>query len=241
QVLMSVDSGLTYTLLPNKYAITLGAATIQPNLIPTNRKGRIIVRSLSGLVADTSDYFKILIPELSLIKPNATTNWKMGNNLEVSWTSMDIDSIELHMSVDSGISYTKVSSNYSALVSSINFIPNLDPKSFFGKVIIKSLSDMNVADTSEFFNLEIPIGLLDSKINELNLSLYPNPLGNDNLIIDGLSKESEVLILDLFGREVYKNTSIESNELPLQFLTKGLYIVEVKLKEKHSIFRLLKD
>jgi endonuclease I len=241
QVLMSVDSGLTYSLLPNKYSISLGSTTIQPSLIPISRKGRIIVRSLNGLVADTSDYFKISIPELFIVKPNASTNWKMGNNLEVSWTSLDIDSIEINMSVDSGISYNKVSGNYSALVSSINFIPNLEPKSNFGKLIIKSLTDKDVADTSEFFNLEIPIGLIDEKRNELNLNIYPNPLGNNNLNIEGLILGSKVLITDLFGREVYKNEFIESNEISLQFLTKGIYILEVGLNEKQSIFKLLKD
>jgi endonuclease I len=241
QVLMSVDSGLTYSLLPNKYAITLGAATIQPNLIPTKRNGRIILRSLSGLVADTSDYFKILIPELSLIKPNATTIWNPGNNLEVSWVSKDIDSIELKMSVDSGFTYTKISSNYIASLSSVSFVPTLIPKTAYNKLIIKSLFDSDLADTSEFFNTIFPIGMDDDLRNDLNLNIYPNPLGNNNLVIDGFMLGSKVLITDLFGREVYKNELMESNEISLQFLSKGIYIIDIKLNEKQSIFKLLKD
>ncbi len=241
QVYMSVDSGLTYKLLPNRFSVKAGSAIIQPLLIPVNRSGRIIVKSTTGSTADTSDFFKILIPELSLIKPNSTSSWKVGNSLEYSWVSKDIDSIELKMSVDSGITYTKISSNYSASLSSVSFVPTLIPSSSYGKVIIKSVLDADLADTSAFFNLEIPIGLVDVKKNELNLNIYPNPLTNENLIIDGLIFGSALSIYDLFGREVYKNKQIESNEISLQFLTKGIYIIDVRLNEKQSIFKLLKD
>lgn len=241
QVLMSVDSGLTYTLLPNRFSVKSSSASIQPSLIPVKRNGRIIVKSTTGSTADTSDYFKILIPELSLIKPNSTSSWKVGNSLEFSWVSKDIDSIELKMSVDSGFTFNRISSNYSASLSSVSFVPTLIPSSSHGKVIIKSVLDADLADTSAFFNLEIPIGLVDEKRTELNLNIYPNPLGNDNLIIEGLILGSKVLITDLFGREVYKNEYVESNEISLQFLTKGIYIIEVRLNEKQSIFKLLKD
>jgi hypothetical protein len=241
QVYMSVDSGLTYTLLPNRLSVKSGSAIIQPLLIPVKRSGRIIVKSTTGSTADTSDYFKILIPELSLIKPNASSSWKIGNNLEVSWVSIDLDSIELKMSVDSGNSFTKVSSNYYAGMPNITFIPNLIPSSSYGKFIIKSLVDFNLADTSEFFNLEIPIGLVDNNRNELGLNLYPNPLGNDNLFIEGLLIGSTISMYDLFGREVYKTKVTESNEISLQFLTKGIYIIDVNFEEKRSIFKLVKD
>jgi endonuclease I len=241
QVYMSVDSGLTYTLLPNRLSVKSGSAIIQPLLIPVKRSGRIIVKSTTGSTADTSDYFKILIPELSLIKPNASSSWKIGNNLEVSWVSIDLDSIELKMSVDSGNSFTKVSSNYYAGMPNITFIPNLIPSSSYGKFIVKSLVDFNLADTSEFFNLEIPIGLVDNNRNELGLNLYPNPLGNDNLFIEGLLIGSTISMYDLFGREVYKTMVTESNEISLQFLTKGIYIIDVNFEEKRSIFKLVKD
>lgn len=241
QVYMSVDSGLTYTLLPNRLSVKSGSAIIQPLLIPVKRSGRIIVKSTTGSTADTSDYFKILIPELSLIKPNASSSWKIGNNLEVSWVSIDLDSIELKMSVDSGNSFTKVSSNYYAGMPNITFIPNLIPSSSYGKFIVKSLVDFNLADTSEFFNLEIPIGLVDNNRNELGLNLYPNPLGNDNLFIEGLLIGSTISMYDLFGREVYKTKVTESNEISLQFLTKGIYIIDVNFEEKRSIFKLVKD
>jgi hypothetical protein len=145
------------------------------------------------------------------------------------------------MSVDSGNSFTKVSSNYYAGMPNITFIPNLIPSSSYGKFIIKSLVDFNLADTSEFFNLEIPIGLVDNNRNELGLNLYPNPLGNDNLFIEGLLIGSTISMYDLFGREVYKTKVTESNEISLQFLTKGIYIIDVNFEEKRSIFKLVKD
>jgi hypothetical protein len=48
--------------------------------------------------------------------------------------------------------------------------------------LIKSLLETDLADTSEFFNLEIPIGLVDNKRNDLNLNIYPNPLEDDRII-----------------------------------------------------------
>jgi hypothetical protein len=145
------------------------------------------------------------------------------------------------MSVDSGNSFTKVSSNYNASLLNVSFVPNLIPSSSSGKVIIKSLLETDLADTSEFFNLEIPIGLVDNKRNDLNLNIYPNPLGNTNLIIDGLLPGSSLIIKDLFGREIYNEKKVETNEISLQFLSTGIYFIDIKMNEKQSIFKLVKD
>jgi endonuclease I len=239
QVYMSVDSGNSYSLLPSKFLASAGAVTIQPNLTPTKRGGRIIVKATNGLAADTSDIFRILIPELQLLKPNSTSNWKVGNNLEVSWTSIDIDSVQLKMSVDSGLSFAPIGAKYAASIGTVNVVPPLIPTKQSGKLIISTLNGL-ISDTSDLFNLEIPIGLNSQNLNELNLSIYPNPIGNEQLVISGLKEGSMIEIMNMLGEVILKENNSTSDSISFNDIESGIYLIQVKHDNKKSIFRILK-
>ena len=239
-IYMSVDSGLTYQLVGNRYTISLGSVNILPNLQAMSRTGRIIARAKNGSVADTSDYFRILIPALQILKPNSTDSWKAGNNLQISWTSMDIDSVEIEMSVDSGMNYSNIGTRYASGLSTVNIMPTLVPSSTFGRVIIKSYP-MEISDTSEYFILELPIGIQSVLQNNLNLLVYPNPLNNETLTIQGLLPNSSITIFDKNGRKVYEEIESKSDEINLQYLSKGLYLLQVTKDENRSLIKIIKD
>ncbi|MFY8020437.1 MAG: endonuclease [Bacteroidia bacterium] len=237
---MSVDSGLTYQKIGNRYAVNLGLVNINPNLQATSRTGRIIAKAKNGSASDTSDYFRILIPSLQIQRPNSSDSWKSGTSLQITWSAIDIDSVEFEMSVDSGANFTKIGARYGAAESVVNVSPSLVPLSKYGKLIIKT-SPFELADTSEFFSLELPIGLQTSMQNELNLNVYPNPLGSGRLYIEGLMMGSSIGIFDLNGRKVYEELACNSNTLDLQFLSSGVYVLQVINDNNRSVFKLIKD
>ena len=74
-----------------------------------------------------------------------------------------------------------------------------------------------------------------------NIKIYPNPV-TDELIIEGLTGNEEITVRDLLGREtLFEVVNNEPLNINLSDLSKGVYIITIKLKSDSKVFKILKE
>ncbi len=80
-----------------------------------------------------------------------------------------------------------------------------------------------------------------SKINELEIKVYPNPV-QDYLSIETTAKESITLtIMDLNSKQIIQETFIQNKVLDISSLPTQTYIVTLKAKGITKSFKLIKQ
>ncbi len=70
-------------------------------------------------------------------------------------------------------------------------------------------------------------GLITTK-KEKNLSVYPNPFTNDMTIKVTENSDKEVVIFDVLGKEMIRQTFTDNITLDVQYLSKGIYYYEIR-------------
>lgn len=84
-----------------------------------------------------------------------------------------------------------------------------------------------------FKNKNIPdhncyeLGLPITKVDDLNLSIFPNPF-EDVLQINNLNQEVKISILSQTGKLVFKEENFNKNFINLNFLDKGIYFLKIE-------------
>lgn len=82
------------------------------------------------------------------------------------------------------------------------------------------------------------------KIDEFNISIFPNPTqGNLNVNIDGLNEEkSSILVYDLNGREIFSVNELKSeNLIDITRQPSGTYIMIINIDDKRSQWKIMKE
>lgn len=68
----------------------------------------------------------------------------------------------------------------------------------------------------------------ETEVHSAGLTVYPNPFTDRIHFIPGAGMQVEqVRITDLFGKEVYRRAFKGENDLPLEMLRPGIYILEI--------------
>ncbi|MGM0636465.1 MAG: T9SS type A sorting domain-containing protein [Bacteroidota bacterium] len=75
---------------------------------------------------------------------------------------------------------------------------------------------------------------------KIALSIYPNPTSNYLNLTTEQEELAEVLIYDMQGKKVYRESLHLPNQIQLAFLPKGNYILKINLKTKTQNFQLIK-
>jgi len=59
-------------------------------------------------VTSTGDLFTIIKPSITLLAPNGGEKWLLGSEQQISWTSLDIDSVRIDFSFDNGATWSVI-------------------------------------------------------------------------------------------------------------------------------------
>lgn len=140
------------------------------------------------------------VPAILLVKPNSDVIWTKGEDLTVQWESENIDSVELLMSVDSGLTYSSMGV-FSSSKDSVVVQPNLTPTSDFGLIIAKDIHS-KAADTSELFEIEKPVGLKKIGNAVSQFSIFPVPVKDGSFFLATQEAFTEIGIQDIQGRKL---------------------------------------
>jgi len=79
-----------------------------------------------------------------------------------------------------------------------------------------------------------------SKIENLSVSVYPNPV-QDLLYFDDINQFNEVLITDISGKEVYKTKSVKNHSLDVSSLKTGVYFLKISTEEALFVSKFIKE
>jgi len=96
-----------------------------PNTPSTNCEVRIS-DAANNTFADTSDNpFSIILPKVTVLKPNGGENFKVGKTDSIKWSSSDVANVKLEYSTDSGTNWMVINSSVPAAIGSFVWtIPN---------------------------------------------------------------------------------------------------------------------
>ena len=106
------------------------------------------------------------------------------------------------------------------------FNGSIDDVRLYGKAL-------SASEVSEIFQglIYTHLAVQNVALQSLNLNVYPNPLsdGNLTLTIGCETTNAEVMIFDMSGKLIYKNTfSGMSSEIPGDSFENGVYIISVQ-------------
>lgn len=133
-------------------------------------------------------------------------------DLDATLYSSETDTNTTYQWVDCGNGYAPISG-----ATSINFLP---PANGQYAVI---LTNQNCVDTSSCYGYN-RFSTPENGGGESWLTFYPNPTSGIVQISTSSRLPTQVLVLDMSGREVL-NTKIEGNRVDLGMLTKGIYLL----------------
>ncbi len=85
---------------------------------------------------------------------------------------------------------------------------------------------------------EIITGIKDTKSNE-NISIYPNPAKN-NISIKNIDRETTFKILNINGDIIIHGIISESNEINIEDLSKGIYLIELENENMVVVRKIIK-
>jgi hypothetical protein len=108
-------------------------------------------------------------------------------------------------------------------------------------IVLAGGSDNNYILALHNGKLTITPATAISTVNDVSVSMYPNPAG-DYIYIDNLPEETAIRIFNLLGKQVKKSISsnktekIDVNDLPL-----GVYIIKLSGKNIETVVRVVKQ
>jgi hypothetical protein len=232
--------------------------TIPPT--PSNRC-RVRIRAFdrnNNIGDDISDAnFTIYDPEapaVQILAPNGGEVWYWNEVHQIQWNSIDnigVDSINVYLSIDSGLTYPYRIVHFSTNDSLYNWvIPQLNSNKCLIKVIAYDLSANAGFDTSDSCFTIGAVGISEGKIAlpvnfSINL-LSSNPCNSEPIIQVAIPVQTnlEIKIYDITGKHI--NTIINQIVTPgyhyfilkKEKLSSGIYFISARTSESSAVKKI---
>ena len=170
--------------------------------------------------------------------PNTAVTWTVGDSQAVTWNvagttanGVNAANVDVFLSTDGGLTYpiqlaNQVPNNGSTTITVPNAIGTTN------RIMVKG--NQHVFFDISNANFTIIQSLSTNNFGLSNFSIYPNPnKGNFNVKFDSSSSNDiSILVHDIRGRSIfekqYPNTGMFSQNLQLDNLQSGVYLVTVK-------------
>lgn len=217
QKLTDSDGNVSFTLVPGTYTYGVTAEGYES----------IIGASLTVSTADVTEDVTLVAIPLVTYGINFNVMDLEENPLEGASVTISDNS---ELTDDLGVaSFTEILAG-----SEIEYIVSLEGyESDTGMI-----SSLN-ADSTVYIHLVESVGIGTTEFD--NLKVYPNPTSG-KVFVDGIPAASNLYVFDITGNLILsKEVNEKSLELNLDFVEKGLYIIEVKNHSQHRVFRLVKN
>ncbi|OYU97750.1 MAG: hypothetical protein CFE21_05530 [Bacteroidetes bacterium B1(2017)] len=183
---------------------------------------RINFNTMTYIPVDTTGPKK---PLIVLQTPVSTDIWEKGKQSKISWTSTDVDTIQVYFSDDSLKTQTLMTT-VPAKMDSILFTSGFVYSHPSGIVILKDKYSAT-ADTSNYFKLSMVNGI-GSNLLSSNISIYPNP-AKDELFIDGIdaSMKANYVIYNFAGIKLVEGELSNQNKIDIKELNEGYFVMQI--------------
>ncbi|MBX2958317.1 MAG: T9SS type A sorting domain-containing protein [Flavobacteriales bacterium] len=104
------------------------------------------------------------------------------------------------------------------------------------------ITQNSCVDTSSCVSI-VSVGTIENSFSR-RINLFPNPTTSiSTLLLSNSTKNAQLSIVDITGKEVYFMNDIKSDKVNLNLtkLNKGIYFVKVILNEKQEVIKLIKE
>ena len=176
---------------------------------------------------------------LSVISPNGGEIWMQGSTENISWTSENVISVKIELSINNGTSWSTITDS-TASTGIYSWLVNASQTSNQALIRISDLTNENISDQSDnIFIIDIAPAV-DEEFSGIPdsyklLQNYPNPFNPSTTIYYGLPEESSVkiTIYDVLGNEVMvyseeKEAGYHSVEFNATVLPSGIYFYQLR-------------
>jgi hypothetical protein len=115
-----------------------------------------------------------------------------------------------------------------------------DTSGAYNVIITDGNGCVNQSATYQFTYIDPSIGIND--LQNLNISVFPNPFGNTLNINTGINGTYTITLYDEAGRVCYTSTQVSPNsQIATDKLALGMYIMEVNFNNQKHFLRLVKQ
>ena len=212
--------------------------------IPFNMSGsdyKIKISSVNDGISDGSDSsFSIIACDITIISPNGGEIWMQGSTENISWTSENVISVKIELSINNGTSWSTITDS-TASTGIYSWLVNASQTSNQALIRISDLTNENISDQSDnIFIIDIAPAV-DEEFSGIPdsyklLQNYPNPFNPSTTIYYGLPEESSVkiTIYDVLGNKVmvYSEDKQEAGFHKIKFdateLPSGIYFYQLQ-------------
>ncbi len=181
--------------------------------------------------------------------PNTAVSWEAGTSQAVTWdvagttaNGVNATNVDIFLSTDGGLTYpiqlaTMVANNGS---SSITVPDNIGTTN---RIMVKGYNHIFFDISNTNFSITPSLGIANNSL--ANFALYPNPnKGNFTVQFNSTSdKEVSILVHDMRGRTIlnnkYSNTGLFSQNVQLNQVQSGVYLVTVQDGDKKVVKRII--
>ena len=119
-----------------------------------------------------------------------------------------------------------------------SLIPTIDEKFIAFEIVVYNQSGTYIID-----DVSITEGIANSTNNmELEtISIYPNPV-NEYINVKGFNSETvDIKVYDITGKFAFQKSSVRSgDEIDIQFLSNGMYVIEIISDQNTSVSKFIK-
>ena len=200
-----------------------------------------IVSVDDGNISDISDSsFYIIACDRTIISPNGGEIWMQGSTENISWTSENVISVKIELSINNGTSWSTITDS-TASTGIYSWLVNASQTSNQALIRISDLTNGNILDQSyDVFTIDIAPAV-DEEFSGIPesyklLQNYPNPFNPSTTIYYGLPVEASVkiTIYDVLGNEVmvYSEDNQEAGYHSVEFnatvLPSGIYFYQLR-------------
>ena len=218
----------SWRLKSEKYCHSESHAFVRAILTYFNKPG-LIKGSIVGLIRDKSktvSYYSV---------PNSNDLFEPINNAKATLLPNNI--VQYTDTLNNGFVFFEDLNpgNYQIIIEADNYITD-------------TVNAVVVANESTKFEKFIEVGTnpppthVNTITSNNNIIISPNPTTN-NLTISNLSSNSEIKIYDLTGNLVFSRLNVTENKtnINISTLSKGIYILKIKFKDRELIKKIMKQ
>ncbi|HPN38799.1 MAG TPA: hypothetical protein PL041_10370, partial [Melioribacteraceae bacterium] len=147
QLQYSYDNGITWNNINGSISSSEGQynSYVLPDIPSTQALIRVVDNADNSISDKSDNTFKVL--RLNLTSPDGGESYKIGTSKTISWSSSGIPLIDIKYSIDNGINWLPIVSNYIAATGSYNWlVPNLPTSNL--KIKIYDITNTFISDSS---------------------------------------------------------------------------------------------
>lgn len=175
--------------------------------------------------------------------------------IEITWTTNNINQVNLEASLDGGKNWQTIDENISASLESYSWLPNdvTSPESLIKLVDAADVNIYKVSNRFEITDLTNVDEKTNKKLNEFSLfQNFPNPFNPSTTIkftipsdVKHETSNVKIIVCDILGREIKTllNKSMQPGEYEIEFdgsnLNSGIYFCVMKAADFRSTIKLI--